>query len=157
MPALLGRVAGVLDALQAHHGIVVSALRGSYARDEADALIEELDRDGRALATMLRDPAQTVVTWVTLPEPMALEETADALRALDAAGVRVSRLIVNRMTPPDGETVPPKPRSGGGEPVPPKPRSGEGACAWCDARRRFVARALAPLTCRFGDPGVLAL
>ena len=35
---------------------------------------------------MLRDPAASEVTWVTLPEPMALEETSDALDALAAAG-----------------------------------------------------------------------
>ena len=37
-PALLGRVAGVLDSLQSHHRAVVSALRGSYRQDGADAL-----------------------------------------------------------------------------------------------------------------------
>ena len=47
---------------------------------------------------MLRDRGTTQVTWVTLPEPMALEETSDALAALDAAGIRVTALIVNRMT-----------------------------------------------------------
>ena len=47
---------------------------------------------------MLRDPAASEMSWVTLPEPMALEETADALAALAAAGIRVRRLIVNRVT-----------------------------------------------------------
>ena len=56
-PALLGRVAGVLDTLQAHHRAVVAALRGSYQGDAADTLIGELERDGETLAAMLRDPA----------------------------------------------------------------------------------------------------
>ena len=68
--------------LQSHHRAVVSALRGSYRGDAADALIVELERDGEALAAMLRDPAASDVTWVTLPEPMALEETSDALASL---------------------------------------------------------------------------
>jgi arsenite-transporting ATPase len=104
---------------------------------------------------MLRDPAASEVSWVTLPEPMALEETADAIASLSAAGIHVRRLIVNRLTP--GELVPPKPRRGEGEPVPPKPRSGEGECAWCEARRRFEARALVPLAKRFADLELLAL
>jgi len=128
-PALLGRVAGVLDLLQSHHRTVVSALRGAYARDASDALIEDLDREGRRLASMLRDRATTELTWITLPEPMALEETSDALAALEAGGMQVKRLIVNRIAP--------------------RPARG---CTWCEARRRFESRAIAPVARRF--PGV---
>lgn len=133
-PVLLGRVAGLLDSLQSHHRTVVSALRGSYRADAADTLITELEREGDALASMLRDAASSEIWWVTLPESMALEETSDALAALEAAGMRVPRLIVNRVTPP-----------------PPSP------CAWCDARRRFEARALAPVARRFASQQLLAL
>jgi arsenite/tail-anchored protein-transporting ATPase len=132
-PALLGRVAGVLDNLQSHHRAVVSALRGSYRVDAADSLIADLQREGEELAAMLRDQQAGDVTWVTLPEPMALEETSDALAALDAAGIRVRRLIVNRVTP-----APPKRRSREGGPPP------SVDCQWCQARRRFEARAMAP-------------
>ena len=99
-PALLGRVAGVLDALQSHHRAVVGALRGSYRADAADALIAELEREGASRwprCSAIR--AASEVTWVTLPEPMALEETADAIAALESAGIHVGRLIVNRLTP----------------------------------------------------------
>ena len=125
-PALLGRVAGVLDSLQAHHRAVVSALRRSYRSDAADSLIAELQREGEELTTMLRDSEASRVSWVTLPEPMALEETADALAALSASGIGVRRLVVNRVTP-----------------VP------AGRCEWCEARRRFEARALCPVAQRF--------
>jgi len=133
-PALLGRVAGVLDHLQSHHRAVVAALRGSYRGDAADSLIVELEREGEALAAMLRDPSASEVTWVTLPEPMALEETSDALAALTASGIHVRRLVVNRITP--------------------SPRTD---CEWCDARRRFEARALAPTARRFPDLKILSL
>jgi arsenite/tail-anchored protein-transporting ATPase len=133
-PALLGRVAGLLDHLQAHHRAVVSALRGSYGGDAADALIGELEREGASLSAMLRDPDASEMSWVTLPEPMALEETADALTALHGAGIPVRRLIVNRVTPP---------------PV--------GACEWCEARVRFEARALAPVARRFAGLQMVAL
>lgn len=133
-PDLLTRVASVLDLLQAHHREVVSAIRGAYEADTADALIAELDADGRDLAAMLRDEKTTRITWVTLPEPMALEETADAIRALQASGLFPAQLVVNRVTPP-----------------PP------GRCSWCEARRRFEARATVPLARRFPDIEVLAL
>ena len=131
-PALMGRVAGVLDTLQSHHRTVVAALRGRYDGDAADSLIAELSAEGEELAAMLRDTAASEVAWVTLPEPMALEETSDAIASLAAAGIRVRRLIVNRVTPTAGRT--------------------RGAtCEWCDARRRFEARALAPVARRFPD------
>jgi arsenite-transporting ATPase len=133
-PALLSRVAAVLDALQSHHRTVVSALRGSYVADASDALIQDLDRDGRDLADLLRNPDTTEVVWVTLPEPMALEETADAVATLETAGIRVARLIVNRVA------------SGAGP-----------GCSVCEARRRFESRALAPLARRLPDRQMLAL
>ena len=133
-PSLLGKVAALLNSLQEHHRTVVSALRGSYRTDDADSLIVELDRDGDALAALLRDRESTTITWVTLPEPMALEETADALTALEAGGIHVARLIVNRVTAP-----------------PPQP------CAWCEGRMRFEARAVAPVTRRFAGREILAM
>ncbi len=132
-PALLERVAGLLDALQAHHRAVVRALRGGYAQDEADAFIAALREQGARLAERLRDPRGTRIVWVTLPEPMALEETADAIAALEHAGVPVGELLINRMTP-----------------APPGP------CAWCTARRRFEARAIVPVSRRFGSLRVSA-
>ncbi len=133
-PALLTRVAAVLDELQSHHRAVVAALRGSYAADASDALIQELDRDGRILTDLLRDRASTELTWVTLPEPMALEETSDAIAALETAGIRVARLIVNRFT-----------------------RGARSGCAFCEARRRFEGRALVPVARRFTGREILTL
>lgn len=156
-PALLGRVAGVLDSLQAHHRTVVAALRGAYQGDAADALIVELEREGTALAAMLREPDRSAVSWVTLPEPMALEETSDALASLAAAGIHVRRLIVNRLTPPDNELVPPKRPRRQGEIVQPMPQGREADCEWCEARRRFEARALAPIASRFPGLALMAL
>jgi arsenite/tail-anchored protein-transporting ATPase len=65
---------------------------------------------------------------------MALEETADAIDALESGGIHVDQLIVNRVTAP-----------------PPQP------CAWCDGRRRFEARALAPVERRFAGREILAM
>jgi arsenite-transporting ATPase len=124
-PVLLDRVAALLDGLHAHHRAVVSALRGAYRTDAADACIAALRDEGTRLASLLRDPA-TGFVWVTLPEPMALEETSDAVAALAADGIHVGDLIVNRVTAP--------------------PRQ---PCNFCAARRRFEARAIAPVRRRF--------
>jgi arsenite/tail-anchored protein-transporting ATPase len=133
-PILLERVAELLDGLQSHHRAVVDALRGGYAADAADGLIAEIDRDGRLLAARLRDEALTRITWVTLPEPMALEETSDALSTLARDRLPVRSLLVNRVTP-----------------APPQ------RCEWCAARRRFEARALRPIATRFAGMEILSL
>ena len=125
MPSLYQRLADVLDMLQSHHRGVVSALTGRYAQDAADRFIAGLAEDAAGLIARLRDDRSEFV-WVTLPEPMALEETADAISALSTAGISVRTLIVNRTAP-------------------------EGGCEWDDARRRFERRALAPLAARFAN------
>ncbi len=133
-PILLERVAGLLDGLQSHHREVVRALRGGYTTDAADALIAEIEKEGQSLAAGLRDQAHTRLVWVTLPEPMALEETSDALSALSRDGIVVRSLLVNRTTPP-----------------PPAP------CEWCKAHRRFEARAIRPIASRFANTEILTL
>ena len=123
-PGLLTAAAQFFDGLQSHHREVVTAVRGSYTADAADGLIAELDHEGRALLSLLRDQAMTAVSWVTDAEPMALEETADAIAALTERGIRPRTLIVNRLVVKAS------------------------TCRWCDARRRFQGRALASLSRR---------
>ena len=122
MPDTLRGVARVFDRMQEKHRVMVAALRGGWTPDAADALVEEIDRDGRELNALFHDPARVRMSWVTLPEPMAIAESADALAHLASHGIPLDRVIVNRATP-----------------APPRP------CARCDARRAFEAQALAGL------------
>ena len=122
MPAILEGLAQVFDRMQSKHRIMVDALRGGWEPDAADALIHAIDDQAGWLAALLRDPARCRVSWVTLAEDMAIEETNDALRALHAERLVVDRVIVNRMTAP-----------------PP------GRCDWCQGRLRLEHRALLAL------------
>jgi arsenite-transporting ATPase len=124
MPSLYARVSDVLNAFASHHRGVVSALTGRYREDAADRLIESIAAEASGLTMRLRDAGASQFVWVTLPEPMALEESADAVRALRDAGIAVQTLVINRMAP-------------------------AGGCAWDDARRRFEARAVFPVARRF--------
>ena len=122
MPEALRSLAEVFDHMQAKHRAMVEAISGRWRPDAADRLIEELDADGRDVAALLRDPDRVRMTWVTLPESMAIEETRDAIDALRAGGIVVRHVVVNRLTPP-----------------PPRP------CRWCAARRRFEQRTIAAI------------
>jgi arsenite/tail-anchored protein-transporting ATPase len=118
MPATLAKLAQVLDDLQAKHRAMARSLRGSVRSDAADALIDELREEARALGALLRSE-KAEFHWVTLAEEVALAETVDGVASLRAAGLRVVRLIANRLSPaPDGP------------------------CPVCEARRSEQARIL---------------
>ncbi|MEO5896328.1 MAG: ArsA family ATPase, partial [Vicinamibacterales bacterium] len=126
MPETLFGVARVFDSMREKHRVMVAALRGSVRKEREDLLIEGLASDARTLAAMLRHGDATRISWVSLPEPMAIAETRDALDALRTREMTVSDLIINRLTP-----------------APIDARSGRNVrCGHCDARRSLEAGAL---------------
>ena len=102
MPETLARIAGVLADMLAKHRFLSESLAGAHRRDAADALVAEIEGQARALHTLLRDSARCRFTWVLLPEPLAVEEARDGIRALEEAGITVDEVVVNRVTPGDG-------------------------------------------------------
>ena len=112
MPETLRQIAQVLSDMQAKHRVMAESLARRYSADACDALIDEIEEQGLALQSMLRDPERSSVTWVMLPERLSLEESRDGVAALEAAGIRVERIVANRVA-----------------------AGGKVACAFCDARR----------------------
>jgi arsenite-transporting ATPase len=102
VPEALRRFAAALDGLQERHRTVVERFGGQSLPDVGDALIAEIEADGRELAERLRDPSATAFTWVMLPEALSLAESRDALAALEEMGVPVAEIVVNRVTPESG-------------------------------------------------------
>jgi arsenite/tail-anchored protein-transporting ATPase len=119
MPETLAGIARVFDSMREKHRVMVEALRGTFTPDAEDALVEEVATEARVLAELLRDRQRTRISWVTLPEPMAIAETLGALAELEHRDLAVREIIVNQLTP--------------------KRRA---RCAHCDARRAFEARAV---------------
>ena len=126
MPATLRRIAAVLSDMQAKHRFLSESLGSGYRRDDTDVLIDELDREGRGLNELLRDPQRCRFSWVLLPEILALEEARDGVAALEAAGITVAEIVVNVVSPPAD------------------PR-----CADCAARGRAEGEALAAVRASF--------
>jgi len=120
MPDTLARIAGVLADMLAKHQFLSESLAGAHRRDAADALVAEIDGQARALHALLRDPARCRFTWILLPEPLAVEEARDGIRALEEAGIAVDGIVVNCVT------------------------RGDARCALCAARaaaeRQIIAR-----------------
>lgn len=97
MPETLGRLAGVLDTMHAKHRFLAEALGGAYRSDSSDDVIAEIESQSQGLADLLRDRGRCALSWVLLPEMMAVEETKDAVAALAADGIPVDELIANRI------------------------------------------------------------
>ncbi|HEY0512957.1 MAG TPA: TRC40/GET3/ArsA family transport-energizing ATPase [Thermoanaerobaculia bacterium] len=100
MPEALRRFAGVLDRLQERHRWMAERFGGAWRPDASDALIAGLEAQGREIEERLRDPERCRLVWVMLPEALSLAETRDALASLDAAGIPVWEVVVNRVLPP---------------------------------------------------------
>ena len=120
-PETVAAVAEVLDALQEPHRIIRDRLARVGRADASDRLIALLAAQARDTAALLRDPASTAFHWVTVPEDLASAEAADGIRALDAGGMRVSAIVVNRVLPDSGP------------------------CPLCDPRRADQQRVIADL------------
>jgi arsenite-transporting ATPase len=129
MPETLRRIAAVLDGMYAKHRFLARSLGGFYRPDEADALVAEIDSEGRDLHALLSDSSRCSFSWVLLPEALSLAETEDAIGALRRQRIAVQELVVNRTTPPS-----------------------PGRCALCEGRRRAERRVLGAL--RKSLPGV---
>jgi arsenite-transporting ATPase len=102
MPELFAGWVSALDRLQEKHRFMVARLaRGRRGReDEVEIFIEEMrERVGR-VRRMISDPSLSSFTLVTIPEAMAVEETARYFEQLMSAGVPVTDLIINRVERP---------------------------------------------------------
>ena len=123
MPDTLGGVARAFDGCR--RSIAPSSRRFAAGgrRTRRRAHPRKLEEGLGQLADLCRNRERARFYWITLPEEMAVEETADALSALGDAASRCTTSLVNRITTPAPDPV-----------------------RWCDARReprRIERRALA--------------
>jgi arsenite/tail-anchored protein-transporting ATPase len=126
-PAFFTTFAHVLDLMQEKHRVLAATFGPGARGDGSEALIEELHRDGERLGALLRDRSRMRLCWVMLPEEMSVAESSRAVAGLQADGIRVSDMIVNRLTPPPPST-----------------------CALCDGRRHSEAKWVNAISTRWG-------
>jgi arsenite-transporting ATPase len=130
MPEALRGFARALNRLQERHRWMAERFGGAWRPDASDAFVAGLEAQAREIQESLRDPGRSSVYWVMLPEALSLEETLDALAVLDAAGIPVREVIVNRVLPPGEEE--------------------EEGCPLCRERRRAEAAAIREIRGRLG-------
>lgn len=99
MPDTLARLAEILDDMHTKHRFLASSIGGRYVPDFADEIIGQLEEEAIELRELLSDPSRTTFTWVTLAEELSFRESEDGVRAIEAMGIAVSPIVVNRVWP----------------------------------------------------------
>jgi arsenite-transporting ATPase len=99
-PEVLAGIAALLAGLQEKHRLLARHFGGAYQPDAVDRALEEIEAEGRDLAALLADARRTRFVWLLLPEALSLAEARDGVAALDAAGIALEEIVVNRVTPP---------------------------------------------------------
>jgi len=89
----------VFDAMQEQHRIIRQQLARVGRPEAADRLIALLEAQAEEVSRQLRDRRETSFHWITLAEDLSVDETEDAIGALERSGIRVSEIVVNRVLP----------------------------------------------------------
>src|SRR2546423_1829480 len=99
LPEVFGQMISALDRMSdKHRYIVAQFVRGARARvDEVDLFLEDMRERTERVRAMLYDKRETSFTLVTIPEAMAVEETARYYQFLKNESVPVTDLIINRV------------------------------------------------------------
>jgi arsenite-transporting ATPase len=100
-----------IEALMKHRRAVLEVDEGRESGDEpalagADPVLAALERRHQRIRLLRRsvlDRDRTSFVLVTIPERLAIEETARAAATLSGTGIDVATLIVNRVLPDDLE------------------------------------------------------
>lgn len=99
-----------VQALVRHRRAILEIDRGAEQTPEqafaADPILAALERRHARLVrlrTILADRRRTSFVFVTIPERLAIEETARAVRLVGEIGVDVGAVVVNRVLPDDAE------------------------------------------------------
>jgi len=104
LPELLDSMVGRFVALRERFSGMMEGFKGVFGdapdEDEGMGNLDELADRVERLRAILRDPARTDFRIVTVPEEMAVEESLRLRSRLDAFGIPVGTVVVNRVMEP---------------------------------------------------------
>ena len=98
LPARMERWIAVLDMMQDKYRFLKRHYTGRYKRDDADDFLEMMETDLGGVKALLKSDRETEFIPVTIPEPMAIDETERLLASLRDYGISVKSIIANRVT-----------------------------------------------------------
>lgn len=98
LPAQMERWVAVFDMMQDKYRFLKRHYTGRYKRDDADNFLEMMETDLGGVKALLKNDRETEFVPVTIPEPMAIDETERLLASLRDYGISVKSIIANRVT-----------------------------------------------------------
>lgn len=105
LPDTFRSLVDLLDAMQAKHRFMVSALMHRYRPDDADAFIDELRTKLARLKELTSDARRAAVVLVARPESVVIAETVRYADALAKMRMTVRAVVLNVVPePPDDDT-----------------------------------------------------
>lgn len=123
----------VMDMMLEKHRYMVTRFRGHYTPDETDRFLSDLARDVQGVRDLLCDPRTTEFVPVINAEAMSIYGTETLLQALNAGGVPVRSVILNRLA------------------------EVRAACPFCQARQQGQAPYAAEIAAKFGGYNLVTI
>jgi arsenite-transporting ATPase len=100
-PGLLDDWVKVMGRMRWKYRYIVETFAGRYNADEGDDFLVSMKKTIKKIEDLLRDQNRCEFIVVTIPEDMAISETARLTASLDKYGIRVKQLVMNNVLQSD--------------------------------------------------------
>lgn len=97
LPAQMKKWISVFDMMQEKHRFLMKHYTGRYKKDDADMFLKMISDDLGRVESILKNAAMTEFVAVTVPEPMAIDETERMVNSLKGCSIPVRSIIINRV------------------------------------------------------------
>jgi arsenite-transporting ATPase len=101
-PKLLDDWVKVMAKMRWKYRYMVETFAGRYNGDEGDDFLLSMKKTIKEIESLLRDRDRCEFIAVTIPEDMAILETARLIGNLDKYGIKVRQLVINNVLESDG-------------------------------------------------------
>ncbi len=99
LPSEMEKWIHLMDMMQYKHRFLSKHFTGRYKKDDADEFLEKMFEDIKRVKGLLGNSQSTEFIPVTIPEPMAIDETERLLKNLKSYRFQVKNIIINRVAP----------------------------------------------------------
>jgi arsenite-transporting ATPase len=101
-PKLLDEWVKVMAKMRWKYRYMVERFAGKYEPDKGDDFLLSMKKTVKKIDDLLRDKTRCEFIAVTIPEDMAVLETARLITNLDKFGIKVRQMVINNVVESDG-------------------------------------------------------
>jgi arsenite-transporting ATPase len=101
-PKLLDEWVKVMAKMRWKYRYMVERFAGKYEPDKGDDFLLSMKKTVKKIDDLLRDQTRCEFIAVTIPEDMAVLETARLITNLDKFGIKVRQMVINNVVESDG-------------------------------------------------------